>query len=179
MVGNFMADAIKGNSYLKFEEAIQQGILLHREIDTYTDHHEIVRQSKRRLNKRYNHFSGIIIDIFYDHFLAKNWHQFSAIPLELYSAEVYKVLKNNTKIYPTKVNQLLHYMVFENWLLSYQQTDEIKKVLTRMSLRTQHKSYMNLAIEDLLLHYDAFESDFLLFFNDIITFTQSKITTEL
>ena len=177
IVGNFMADAIKGNSYLKFEDEIQQGIILHRAIDTFTDQHDIVKQSKRRLNLRYNHFKGIIIDIFYDHFLAKNWSQFSAIPLELYSTEVYKILQKRTEIYPSKINQLLHYMTFENWLLNYQYTDEIKKVLTRMSYRTKHQSYMDLAVEDLLLHYDDFEKDFMLFFKEIILFTQSKIKT--
>lgn len=177
MVGNFIADAIKGNSYLKFEAEIQKGILLHREIDTFTDQHDIVKQSKRRLNLRYNHFKGIIIDIFYDHFLAKNWSQFSAIPLELYSTEVYKILQKRTEIYPSKINQLLHYMTFENWLLNYQYTDEIKKVLTRMSYRTKYQSYMDLAEEDLLLHYDDFEKDFMSFFKEIILFTQSKIKT--
>lgn len=177
IVGNFIADAIKGNSYLKFEAEIQQGIILHRAIDTFTDQHPIVRQSKRRLNLRYNHFKGIIIDIFYDHFLAKNWSQFSAIPLELYSTEVYKILQKRTEIYPSKINQLLHYMTFENWLLNYQYTDEIKKVLTRMSYRTKYQSYMDLAEEDLLLHYDDFEKDFMSFFKEIILFTQSKIKT--
>lgn len=175
MVGNFMADAIKGNSYLKFENEIQQGIILHRAIDTFTDQHPIVKQSKRRLNARYNHFGGIIIDIFYDHFLAKNWTQFSHIPLELYVSEVYKILQKSAKIYPSKINRMLYLMVFENWLLSYQHTDEIKKVLTRMSYRTKHQSHMELATEDLLLHYEDFENDFMLFFKDIILFTQSKI----
>ncbi|MDP2089369.1 MAG: ACP phosphodiesterase [Flavobacteriaceae bacterium] len=177
IVGNFMADAVKGNSYLKFEDEIQQGILLHREIDTFTDQHPIVKQSKRRLNKRYNHFGGIIIDIFYDHFLAKNWTQFSNIPLELYVSEVYKILQKSAKIYPSNVNRLLYFMVYENWLLSYQHTDEIKKVLTRMSYRTKHQSYMELAIEDLLLHYGDFEKDFMLFFKEMILFAQSKIKT--
>lgn len=176
MIGNFMADAIKGNSYLKYDSAIQKGILLHREIDSFTDHHEIVKQSKRRLNPRYNHFSGIIIDIFYDHFLAKNWNTYSAIPLELYTVEVYKLLNKNNSIYPSKVNRLLQFMILENWLLSYQYTDEINNVLTRMSLRSKYQSFMNLATEDLLLHYDSFENDFSFFFKDISAFTKSKIT---
>ncbi|MDO9260577.1 MAG: ACP phosphodiesterase, partial [Flavobacteriaceae bacterium] len=96
IVGNFMADAIKGNAYLQFDDEIQQGIILHRAIDTFTDQHPIVKQSKRRLNVRYNHFNGIIIDIFYDHFLAKNWSQFSQIPLELYCSEVYKILQKSS-----------------------------------------------------------------------------------
>lgn len=176
MVGNFMADAIKGKSYLNYDEEIQQGIILHRAIDTFTDQHSIVKQSKRRLNARYNHFGGIIIDIFYDHFLAKNWSQFSNIPLKLYTTEIYKVLRKNNHLYPNNVRRLLYFMVIENWLLSYQHTDEINKVLKRMSHRTKHQSYMELATEDLLLHYDDFENDFLLFFKEIIDFTQLKLT---
>lgn len=175
MVGNFIADAVKGKSYLNYDEKIQKGIILHREIDTFTDQHPIVRQSKRRLNIRYNHFRGIIIDIFYDHFLAKNWSQFSNIPLNLYTTEIYKILEKNNNIYPPNVKKLLYFMVLEDWLMSYQNIDEIKKVLTRMSQRTKHQSYMELATEDLLLYYNDFENDFLLFFNDIINFTQSKI----
>lgn len=167
-----MADAIKGKSYLNYDEEIQRGIILHREIDTFTDQHPIVRQSKRRLNVRYNHFGGIIIDIFYDHFLAKNWSQFSNIPLELYTTEIYKVLQKDYSIYPTNVRRMLYFMVHENWLLSYQNTDEIKKVLNRMSHRTKHKSYMELATEDLLLYYEDFENDFLIFFKEIMIHTQ-------
>ncbi len=177
MVGNFMADAIKGNSYLQFDIEIQQGIILHRAIDTFTDQHPIVKQSKRRLNLRYNHFKGIIIDVFYDHFLAKNWSKFSEIPLEIYVSEVYKILRKSSKIYPSKINRMLYFMIYENWLLSYQHTKEINKVLTRMNHRTKHQSYMELATEDLLLHYDDFEADFMLFFEEIIAFTQSKINT--
>lgn len=176
MVGNFMADAIKGKSYLNYDEEQQQGIILHREIDTFTDQHPIVKQSKRRLNIRYNHFGGIIIDIFYDHFLAKNWSQFSNIPLDLYTSEIYKILQNNNSIYPPNVKRLLYFMVLEDWLMSYQHINEIKKVLNRMSLRTQHKSHMELATEDLLLYYEDFENDFMLFFKEIIEFTQLKLS---
>ena len=176
MIGNFMADAIKGNSYQNFEEEIQQGILLHRKIDTFTDQHPIVKQSKRRLNSRYNHFGGIIIDIFYDHFLAKNWTQFSNIPLELYVSEVYLILQKSRKIYPSKLNRLLYFMVLENWLLNYQNTDEIKKVIKIMSHRTKYQSYMELATEDLLLYYEDFEQDFLIFFKDIAEFSQLNLS---
>lgn len=169
-----MADAIKGNKYLQFEEEIQKGIILHRAIDTFTDLHPLVRQSKRRLHGRYHHYSGVIIDIFYDHFLAKNWALYSAIPLELYTSEVYAVLQKKTAIYPPNVNRLLHFMVQENWLLNYQKIDEIKKVLKRMNFRTFYKSQMNLAIEDLHLHYQEFEQDFHLFFKDIILFSHEK-----
>ena len=72
-IGNFMADSIRGNSYENYPEEIKKGILLHRSIDSFTDMHPVYRKSKHRLHEKYGHYSGVIMDIFYDHFLAKNW----------------------------------------------------------------------------------------------------------
>lgn len=85
MIGNFIADHIRGNNFSHFCKEIQQGVLLHREIDTFTDAHEVVRKSKRRLHERYRHYDGVIIDIFFDHYLAKNWSTYSAIPFKNYT----------------------------------------------------------------------------------------------
>ncbi|MGB3774600.1 MAG: DUF479 domain-containing protein, partial [Leeuwenhoekiella sp.] len=79
-IGNFIADGIKGSKYKQFPIPIQKGILLHRSIDAYTDAHHLVRKSTKRLHPHYHHYSGIIVDIFYDHFLAKNWSSYSDIP---------------------------------------------------------------------------------------------------
>ena len=72
-IGNFMADGIRGNDYLKFPDDVKKGILLHRQIDTFTDLNPIYRKSKHRLHAKYGHYSGVIMDILYDHYLAKNW----------------------------------------------------------------------------------------------------------
>ncbi|MGB0879588.1 MAG: ACP phosphodiesterase, partial [Polaribacter sp.] len=95
MIGNFIADHIRGNKFKHFHPKIQQGILLHRQIDTFTDRHSIVRKSKRRLHERYRHYDGVIIDIFFDHFLAKNWNKYSDIPLAEYIDTFYKSLVKN------------------------------------------------------------------------------------
>ena len=100
MVGNFIADSIRGNKFNNFSPEIQKGIILHRNIDTYTDQHPVVRESKRRLHKRYRHYDGVIIDLFFDHFLAKNWNNYSRIPLIVYSESLYKLLHNSYKILP-------------------------------------------------------------------------------
>ena len=111
MIGNFIADHIQGNKYENFSKEIQQGIFLHREIDTFTDAHEVVRKSKRRLHERYRHYDGVIIDIFYDYFLAKNWATYSAIPLELFTKSVYNLLEKVKLDLPKKSQQFINYMI--------------------------------------------------------------------
>lgn len=177
MIGNFIADHVKGNKFSHFPENIKKGILLHREIDTYTDSHHIVKQSKRRLHERYRHYSGVIIDIFYDHYLAKNWKKYSEIPLNTYVKSVYKLLKENNEILPEKTQELLPYMIEYNWLYNYQFAKGIQQVLNGMNRRTEGKSKMNLATEDLLNNYTELEQDFSDFFIELQNFCHQKITT--
>ena len=175
MIGNFIADHIRGNNYEGFSKEIQQGIFLHREIDTFTDAHEIVRKSKRRLHARYRHYDGVIIDIFYDYFLAKNWSDYSAIPLDVYTDSVNKLFLDKSPELPLKSQQFIKYMVEYNILYNYQFKAGIEKVLNGMNQRTKGKSQMNLAIEDLDILETELQEDFTLFFKDLIAHTNQKL----
>ena len=175
MIGNFIADHIQGNKYEGFSAEIQQGIFLHREIDTFTDAHEVVRKSKRRLHERYRHYDGVIIDIFYDYFLAKNWTTYSEIPLELFTKSVYNLLDEIKLDLPIKSQQFINYMIEYNILFNYKYKDGIEKVLNGMNKRTKGKSQMNLAIEDLHSLEAEFEADFTVFFKELIAHTNQKL----
>ena len=96
LVGNFIADAVKGRQVDNYSEKIQQGIHLHREIDTYTDSHEVTKRSKSRLYEKYRHYSAVIIDIFYDHYLAVEWNNYHQQNLESSKVE-YTSLVNDSK----------------------------------------------------------------------------------
>jgi acyl carrier protein phosphodiesterase len=174
MIGNFIADHIRGNNYEGFSKEIQQGIFLHREIDTFTDAHKIVRKSKRRLHERYGHYDGVIIDIFYDYFLAKNWDNYSAIPLDIYTGSINKLFNEISAELPVKSQQFIKYMIEFNILFNYQFEDGIEKVLNGMNHRTKGKSQMNLAIEDLKKLTKEFEEDFSVFFEDLRNFSNQK-----
>ena len=116
LLGNFIADHIPGNNFTHFHPEIQKGILLHRKIDTYTDAHKIVRKSKRRLHPRYRHYKGVIIDIFYDYYLAKNWSKYSKTSLEIFSKSVYDLLIENHDILPMKSQYFTKHMIENNLL---------------------------------------------------------------
>lgn len=175
MIGNFIGDHIKGRNFTYLPLLVQKGVRLHREIDTFTDSHTIVKKSKRRLHKRYRHYDGVIIDIFYDHFLAKNWSEYSDVPLMEYVKSVYQLMQENIRILPTKTKRMLPYMIKYNWLYNYQFMEQIETVLKGMNQRTDGKSKMDLAIEDLELHYNDFEKDFSCFFEELQVFSFQKL----
>ena len=167
MVGNFIGDFVKGNQLQSYEEDIQLGIRVHRAIDSYTDSHKVVKQSKVRLSEKYRHYSGVIVDVYYDHFLAKNWERFHNDPLEVYVKESYSTILSYDEILPKQVKRMLSYMIPQNWLVSYRDLDGIGQALTGLSKRTTFDSGMEFAINDLKEHYEEFESEFLNFFEDL------------
>lgn len=173
-LGNFFADHIRGNKYKHFPEKIQKGIILHREIDTFTDAHPIAKQSSKRLHKNYSHYSRVIVDIYYDHFLAKNWDNYSNVPLKEYVYGFYDLLEENYEILPLPTKRMMPYMIADNWLLNYANLAGIDRVLNGMNRRTQNKSKMNFAILDLEEHYKEFENEFTAFFEELITFSRQK-----
>ncbi|AVR46933.1 DUF479 domain-containing protein [Christiangramia fulva] len=175
-IGNFIADSIKGKKYLKYPPRIQDGIILHRAIDYFTDTHPVFRKSVQRLFPAYRHYSGIIVDIFYDHFLAANWEDYSDTPLKDYSENFYRLLDENQELLPIKVLNFMPYMIEENWLYSYRKIDGIQKVLNGMNRRTGRKSGMNMAVKELEGSYPSFENEFRLFFEELQDFSRIKIT---
>ncbi|MBE0422538.1 MAG: DUF479 domain-containing protein [Lutibacter sp.] len=178
LIGNFIADAVKGKKHENYPKEIQAGILLHRQIDYFTDTHPIVKQSKRRLHPKYGHYRGIIIDILYDHFLAKNWINYSMLTLPVYASRVYTIFQDQVETFPTEIQKMLPYMVEQNWLASYAFIPGIENTLIGMNKRTKGNSKMDLATQDLVKNYEDFESDFTVFFKELIAFTDEK-TKEL
>ena len=175
IIGNFIADGIKGSKYKRFPQSIQKGILLHRGIDTFTDKHPIVRQSTARLHNKYGHYSGIIVDIIYDHFLARNWSSYHTQPLSDYVGDFYELLQSNYGILPANIQYLLPIMISDNWLLSYSTVEGISTILSKMNKRTDKRSKMNLAVIELELHYKEFEKEFTDFFEELIVYSKKKL----
>ena len=173
-IGNFIADSIRGNKYKHLPNRIQQGILLHRAIDTFTDAHKIPKMSSKRLHKNYSHYSRVIVDIYYDHFLAKNWDMYSDIPLERFVDDFYDSLETYYPLLPDSTKHMMPYMIADNWLLNYSKMEGIAKVLSGMNRRTQNKSKMNFAILDLEEHYGDFEKEFTQFFEELVIFSKQK-----
>ncbi len=175
MIGNFIADSVKGNHYNKFPKGIQKGILLHRAIDFYSDNHPVFLKSVERLRPKYRKYAGVIVDMFYDHFLAKNWKDYSEISLEQYAGEVHSLMLKNILHMPERSLLFLKHAMRTDLLIIYASTDGIGRALNGMSRRTTFKSNMEFAAEDLNEFYPEFEKEFRIFFEDARVFAKKWI----
>lgn len=170
MIGNFIADYVKGKKKDLFPEGIRKGIELHRAIDHFTDHHPITEESKSRLRANYPKYSGVIVDIFYDHFLAKNFNQYSEIPLFDFTQATYALLTENQMYLPDGVKSFLPFMIERNWLNNYSTIEGIGRTLTGLSKRVSFENKMDQSVADLQKDYLLYENDFSRFFPQLITF---------
>ena len=175
MVGNFIADFVNGEEALAYQRRIYLGILLHREIDRFTNNHHLFSQSKKRLWQRHRHYSAVIVDIFYDHFLAKNWRDYSNIELQKFADHAYSTLRDFEDGLPAKAKYVVPHMITNNWLVNYAKLDGINRAMQGLARRASFQSEMAKAIEDLENHYDSFESDFTAFFPDLISHAKTHL----
>lgn len=176
MVGNFIGDFVKGKTPAgKFEDEILKGIELHRGIDAFTDSHPVVLESKVRLRGTYRHYAPVIVDVFYDHFLARFWNDYHPLPLEQYAAYAYSVLKNFEAVVPEEVQRLLPYMISGNWLVNYANTEGIRRALAGMSKRSKFDPKMDESIDDLQANYEDFKKEFVAFFPELKKYSDAYL----
>lgn len=172
-IGNFLGDFVKGRlnklSNAQYAPGIINGMALHREIDFFTDNHPVVRQSIDRLQPKYHKFSGIVIDMFYDHVLAKNFNKYSEISLEKYAQNFYELLEKRKSEIPEPMERMVKSMVSRNWFVGYKSYEGIEWALTGISKRLSFESGIQHATEELKNDYDLYEVEFHQFFPEIIT----------
>lgn len=179
ILGNFIADMVKGRQIEKYGSGVVMGIKLHRQIDQFTDQHHVVKRSKSRLKSRYRHYSGVLVDMYYDHFLALNWDDYSEIPIDKFINNAYNVLFKNYLLLPYRARRILPFMVTANWLVNYADLKKLKKSFEGMAKRTSFESGMEYAVEDLKANYDEFFEDFKEFFPEIIDFVSKLKKSEI
>jgi acyl carrier protein phosphodiesterase len=168
LVGNFIGDFVKGRSFSAvYGPEISKGIELHRLIDEFTDRHAVVQQSKNKLRPKYRHYAGVIVDIFYDHFLSKHWSEYHPIPLPMFARNVYTIMQDHHAILPLQVQNMLPYMIKDNWLVNYGNLQGIGQALRGISRRTQYESRMNESVHELTAYYDEFQTEFKTFIPDL------------
>jgi len=172
MIGNFIADAVKGRDYLGYSDGIVKGILLHRRIDAFTDSHVVVGQSKQRLRPKYRKYAGVIVDMYYDHFLSKYWDNYSEISLSQFVDYAYGLFQSWVDCLPSRIQLMLPHMIESDWLTSYTHLEGITRALKGLSRRTKYESGMEYAVGDLKQDYHEYKCEFELFFPELMDFSR-------
>ncbi len=168
MIGNFIADSIRNKEVAEYSERIQQGVFLHRQIDSFTDNHPIVRQSTKRLHPHHHKYAPVVIDVFFDNLLANNWHLYTAESLPDFSKRMYQVLTERKGDLPLKMQKYVPNMIANDWLQKYGTTEGLQYTFERMDKRTKFKSNFVNAVSHLQADYDLYEKEFNQFFPDVI-----------
>lgn len=163
-LGNLLGDVVKGRverfEHQGLTERLRTGIRMHRAIDTFSDRHPAVRRSKDILSPEYGRLSGVIVDVFYDHVLARRWAEHHPRPLPEYTQEVYRTLRGNLHRLPAAVHPLVAAMSRGDWLREYASQVGIERALQGMAMRRPVAARIGTAGRLLSDHFDRFSADF-------------------
>lgn len=179
LIGNFIADFIRGNRYDHYSDEIIRGIHLHRGIDQFTDQHVMVKKGTKRLRPLYGKYSSVIIDVFYDHFLAKNWDKYHDKSLQSHAQHVYDVFTKYKHKLPDQVKGFMPAMIRHNWLVNYGKFSGIERSLQSIAKRAKFQNNMANAVEALKKDYKHLDKEFNLFFPYVIEYSNRFINGEL
>ena len=179
LLGSLMGDFVKGPVDRAMSEPLRAAIVQHRRVDSFTDAHAIVKRSKGRISPEFRRYAGILIDVFYDHFLATQWVSFSDQPLSTFTTQVYAQLEQNSHFAPDRMQRTLHYMIHFDLLGSYQQMNGIHRALCGIESRLKRPSQLGRGIIELQQNHNALLADFMDFFPELIQFVEdSPASTE-
>lgn len=173
-LGGLLGDFVKGPIPAGLPEKVALGLHLHRRIDSLAQNSPHTLKSRRRLHPKFSHGRGIIIDIFYDHFLASNWVNYSPEPLESFAAKVYRLLQEHHDLLPMNFQKIAPRMIEQNWLVSYRNREVVGKALQRIAQRLSRPLPLAEGVDDLATHEILLRQDFKGFMTEATTFVKRE-----
>lgn len=176
LLGNFMADFIKNKDIDQFPATVQRGIILHREIDTFTDAHIFVKQGSQRLRANQGKYAPVVIDLLYDHILAANWLKYHDTPLQIFSKKVYEVFERRIDVFPPRLKKIIPFMIADDFLSRYEQESGLLFALKSMDKRAKFPSKFEFALDQLNDERHLFDDEFHQFFPEVITLSRAFVS---
>ncbi|MCH7398974.1 ACP phosphodiesterase [Belliella sp. DSM 107340] len=174
LIGNFIGDFVRGPIEEIYEKDIVVGILLHREIDKFTDKHPVVKDAQEKLKPQYGRYGSVITDMYFDYFLGKYWNNYHHLPLEVFAKDTYAIVEDHIDILPENFLKAFQYMKHYNWLLSYSNLNGIRRAMTGLSKRTRFDSKMETAHLFLEENHEFLKEHFGDFFEELVTFAKER-----
>jgi len=172
IVGSLMGDFVKGPLDARRADAFTHAIAMHRRIDSFTDAHPIVAASRGRVSAERRRYAGILVDVFYDHFLARHWRDYSDVALERFTARVYAALRAHHAVLPERLQYMAPRMAAGDWLASYCHVEAVAIALDRMGERLKRGNALLGSAAELEANYAAFEADFEAFFPEVVRYVR-------
>jgi acyl carrier protein phosphodiesterase len=167
-LGNLLADLVKGRDRAAMPPAFLNGVRQHQEIDAFTDTHQAVHRSRARIGGDFRHTTGILVDVFYDHFLALNWERYAPETLDSFTARLYADIRGHSIKLPAEASAAIERMMTDDRLGSYRRIDGIEASLRRVSLRLEARTGRDFGLErgvaELVTHFEGLQADFAEFF---------------
>jgi acyl carrier protein phosphodiesterase len=176
LLGSLYGDFVKGRLLGQFDPEIEAAIQLHRRIDVFTDRHPLVDISLSRFSITRRRYAGIVLDVFFDHCLARDWTLYADQPLEQFTSDVYRVLSTEPQL-PERLAMIAPHMVAHDWLGSYREFAVLEQVLRGISRRLSRPEELAGAMQELRLLYEPLSADFRLFYPQLQDFAQNHPAT--
>ena len=173
LLGSLYGDFVKGRLQGQFDPEIETAIQLHRRIDVFTDRHPLVDGALSRFSLTRRRYAGIVLDVFFDHCLARDWTLYADQPLEQFTSGVYRVLSAEAQL-PERLAQIAPHMVANDWLGSYREFAVLEQVLRGISRRLTRPEELAAAMQELRVLYEPLSDDFRLFYPQLQDFAQTK-----
>jgi acyl carrier protein phosphodiesterase len=173
-IGSLLADFTNGTLDMlkeRFSYGVARGIKHHRAIDRFTDDHTLVKQSADLLKDEYGIYSGIIVDVVYDHFLLRNWEIFSDSSREVFFESVYSSLQYGHFEYPERYKTMLDRLLERRWLGVYSELDNVQIALDKIDERFKRETPLNHAIDGIRHNYQQLNNYFLKFFPELVNYS--------
>ena len=170
-LGNLLADIVRGEELRRMSAGFQRGVRKHKQIDAFTDAHPVVKRSRSRIGGELRRFSGVLVDVFYDHLLAARWNDYSPIVLDAFTAKFYADIEASNIVLPASARVTLDRIIRHDLLGAYRGVEGVERSLRRLSAYLSSRWRREFALEkgvaDLIAHRDEFDADFAEFFPEL------------
>lgn len=176
-IGNLFGEVVRGKDFENFEGDRQKGILLHRQIDTFTDEHDTVKKSTQKFHERYGKYAPVIVDVLYDYILISNWKKFSDDPYSVFVSNCYELFRTHFKEFPSDLQFMVKHLLRHDWFGNYATIDGIRQTLKGISQRSKFKNNISTAVEEMVLYKEELEAEFLEFFPEMIAHCKTFINS--
>ncbi|GFM52132.1 Acyl carrier protein phosphodiesterase [Pseudomonas cichorii] len=174
LLGSLYGDFVKGPLPGRFPAELEASIRLHRSIDSFTDNHPLIKDAMARFPVQRRRYAGIMLDVFFDHCLARDWHRYADIPLESFTRKVYGALAAERQL-PERLALIAPRMAAQDWLGSYREFDVLEQVLGGISKRLSRPEGLAGAMQELQALYQPLSADFAEFYPLLQDFAQAAL----